>query len=150
MQQSRSPMSELTDGAFHAVLDDRAADTLDASAVQRVLLCTGKVGHELLDARDARGAQIAVVRIEQLYPWPEAELTEVLSRYANATEVWWVQEEPGNMGPWNFAHGRLRRITEARGAQLRHVARAASASPASGSTKVHEREQADLLAAALG
>jgi 2-oxoglutarate decarboxylase len=150
MQQSRSPVSELTDGTFHPVLDDRAADSIDPSAVHRVLLCTGKVAHELMDARDAQGAPVAVVRIEQLYPWPEAELTETLARYDQASEIWWVQEEPGNMGAWNFVHGKLLRITRAGDAELRHVARAASASPASGSTKVHEREQAELLAVALG
>jgi 2-oxoglutarate dehydrogenase E1 component len=150
MQQSRSPVSELTDGAFHPVLDDRAADSIDPSTVRRVLLCTGKVAHELMDARDAQGAPVAVVRIEQLYPWPEAELTDTLARYDQASDIWWVQEEPGNMGAWNFVHGKLLRITRAQGAELRHVARAASASPASGSTKVHEREQAELLAVALG
>jgi 2-oxoglutarate dehydrogenase complex dehydrogenase (E1) component-like enzyme len=150
MQQSRSPVSELTDGAFHTVLDDRAGEALDPATVRRVLLCTGKLAHELMDARDAQATPVAVVRIEQLYPWPEAELTEILARYPQASDVWWAQEEPGNMGAWNFVHGKLLRILRARGTELRHVARAASASPASGSTKVHEREQAELLAAALG
>jgi 2-oxoglutarate dehydrogenase E1 component len=149
MAQSRSPVSELTDGGFHPVLDDRAAADLDAATVQRVILCTGKIAHELMDARDERGSAIAIVRVEQLYPWPEIELEVVLGRYASATQVWWVQEEPGNMGAWNYAHGKLLRITRERGAELRHVARRASASPASGSVKVHEREQAELLAAAL-
>jgi 2-oxoglutarate dehydrogenase complex dehydrogenase (E1) component-like enzyme len=150
MQQSRSPVSELTNGIFHPVLDDRAADTLDTGAVQRVLLCTGKVAHELMDERDAREVPIAVVRVEQLYPWPETELEHVLARYPNLTELWWVQEEPGNMGAWGFVHGRLLRIARGRKATVRHVARKASASPATGSIKVHEREQADLLASALG
>jgi 2-oxoglutarate dehydrogenase complex dehydrogenase (E1) component-like enzyme len=74
----------------------------------------------------------------------------VLKRYPNASELWWVQEEPGNMGAWGFVHGRLLRVALARNAELRHVARKASASPASGSLKVHEREQADLIALALG
>ncbi len=149
MQHTRSPVTELTDGSFHSVLDDRAADTLDPATVGRVVLCAGKLGHELMDARDAQSAPVAIVRIEQLYPWPEVELTQVLARYSQATEVWWVQEEPGNMGAWNFVHGKLLRILKARGIDLRHVARAASASPATGSTKVHEREQAELLAAAI-
>jgi 2-oxoglutarate dehydrogenase E1 component len=102
-----------------------------------------------MDARDEHGAAIAIVRVEQLYPWPEIELEALLGRYASAKQVWWVQEEPGNMGAWNYAHGKLLRITRERGAELRHVARRASASPASGSVKVHEREQAELLAAAL-
>jgi 2-oxoglutarate dehydrogenase complex dehydrogenase (E1) component-like enzyme len=150
MHQSRSPVSELTDGAFHSVLDDRAADSLDAANVHRVVLCTGKLAHELMDERDKSGAPVAVVRIEQLYPWPEVELVDVLARYPNASELWWVQEEPGNMGAWGFVHGRLLRVARGRNAELRHVARKASASPASGSMKVHEREQADLVALALG
>jgi 2-oxoglutarate dehydrogenase E1 component len=102
-----------------------------------------------MDARDERNAPVAIVRVEQLYPWPETELESTLARYAQATEVWWVQEEPGNMGPWNYAHGKLLRLAHSRGSELRHVARRASASPASGSTRVHEREQAELIDAAL-
>jgi 2-oxoglutarate dehydrogenase E1 component len=103
-----------------------------------------------MDARDERGATVAVVRVEQLYPWPETELDAMLGRYPQTTQVWWVQEEPGNMGAWNYAHGKVLRLARERGAELRHVARHASASPASGSIKVHEREQAELLDAALG
>jgi len=147
MGQTRSPVHELTDGGFHTVLDDRVA--LDASAVQRVVVCTGKIAHELMDARDERGVPIAIVRIEQLSPWPEAELEAVLGRYPSASQVWWVQEEPGNMGAWNYAHGKLARLTRNRDAELRHIARRASPSPASGSIKVHEREQAELLDAVL-
>jgi 2-oxoglutarate dehydrogenase E1 component len=150
MQHSRAPVDELTNGAFHPVLDDRSAGTTDASSVHRVVLCSGKVAHELMDARDERSASVAVVRVEQLYPWPETELDAVLSRYEKADEVWWVQEEPGNMGAWNYAHGKLLRLTRSRGSELRHVARRASASPASGSIRVHEREQAELIDAALG
>jgi 2-oxoglutarate decarboxylase len=147
MAQSRSPVSQLSEGGFHVVLDDRADP--DAASVQRVVLCTGKLAHELMDARDARGLAIAIVRVEQLYPWPEAELAATLARYTNATQVWWAQEEPGNMGAWNYAHERLLRLTRDRDSELRHVARRASASPATGSIKLHEREQAELVEAAL-
>ncbi len=148
MAQSRSPVSAFTSGGFHLVLDDRAAESLDAGAVRRVLLCTGKMGHELMDARDEAGAPVAVVRVEQLYPWPEREILDLLDRYAQAHQVWWVQEEPANMGAWNYVHGKLHRILRDR-AELRHIARRASASPATGSSKVHEREQKELIAAAL-
>ena len=94
-------------------------------------------------------AAVAVVRVEQLYPWPEAELEQVLAGYPNANEVWWVQEEPANMGAWNFVHGKLLHLTRPRGADLRHIARRASPSPATGSHMVHEREQAELLGTAL-
>jgi 2-oxoglutarate dehydrogenase complex dehydrogenase (E1) component-like enzyme len=116
--------------------------------VSRVLLCTGKLGHELIERRDRDSAPAAVVRLEQLFPWPEAEILAVLDRYPAAKQVWWVQEEPGNMGAWNFVHGKLHKLLRDR-ADLRHISRQASASPASGSPKVHDREQDELLAAAL-
>ncbi len=113
-----------------------------------MILCTGKIAHELMDERDARGAPAAIVRVEELYPWPEAQLFSVLDRYPDAKQVWWVQEEPANMGAWNYIHIRLHRVLRDR-AKLKHVARAPSASPASGSSKVHDAEQRSLLAAAF-
>jgi multifunctional 2-oxoglutarate metabolism enzyme len=129
------------------VLGDRSPD-LDAAAVRRVLVCTGKVGHELMDARDQAGTPVAVVRVEELYPWPEDEVAAALDRYPNATQVWWVQEEPVNMGAWRYAQDPLRHLVGGDG-RLDHVARHASASAATGSAKVHEAEQQALLAAAL-
>jgi 2-oxoglutarate dehydrogenase E1 component len=89
-------------------------------------------------------AAVAVVRVEQLYPWPEETLAAVLGRYPNADQVVWVQEEPENMGAWSFAHGRLHRLLRERFA-LSHVSRAESASPATGSAALHRLEQEDLL-----
>jgi 2-oxoglutarate dehydrogenase complex dehydrogenase (E1) component-like enzyme len=89
-----------------------------------------------------------VLRIEQLFPWPEAELRSLLERYPKARQVWWVQEEPANMGAWFYVRDRLPHLLSERG-KLRHVARQPSASPASGSSKVHDREQSEILAAAL-
>jgi 2-oxoglutarate dehydrogenase E1 component len=146
MPHTRSPGSELTAGGFRLTLDDRAE--LDRDAVRRVLLCTGKVAHELMDKRDELRAPAAVVRVEQLYPWPEDEILTTVTSYPNAHEVWWVQEEPVNMSAWNFAHARLARALRDR-AELRHVAREASASPATGSQTIHEREQRQLLTAAF-
>ena len=142
MPQSRSPVDALTDGSFRLTLDDRGP--LEPADVQRVLLCTGKLGHELMDERDRIGAPAAVVRVEQLYPWPDEEIAAYLDRYPNATAVYWVQEEPANMGTWNYAHGKLHRILRDR-ADLRHVARPPSASPATGSQTIHDREQVQLL-----
>jgi 2-oxoglutarate dehydrogenase E1 component len=147
MAHTRSPVDAFTLGGFESVLDDRSTD-LDPASVRRVLVCTGKVAHELMDRRDDAGAAVAVLRVEQLYPWPEAEILRALDRYPAATAVWWVQEEPANMGAWNFVHGKLRRMLR-NGAELRHVARAASASPASGSASVHDAEQDRLLNEAL-
>ncbi len=149
MAQSRSPLEAFTDDDFHAVLDDRAASTLDPAAVTRVVLCTGKVAHELMDRRDADGTHAAVVRLEQLYPFPEPQLLTVLQRYPDASEIWWVQEEPANMGAWNYVRGKLVRVVGTLGAELHHIARHKSASPATGSHTVHEREQDELLGAAF-
>ena len=96
MPHTRSPASAFTDGSFHAVLAD-PREEIDADAVTRVLLCSGKVAHELADARDPDRTAIGIIRIEQLYPWPEAELQTMLHRYPRARELVWVQEEPSNM-----------------------------------------------------
>jgi 2-oxoglutarate decarboxylase len=146
MAHTKSSVDAFTKGEFRYTLDDRAP--LDRDAVRRVLVSTGKVGHELMDTRDEMGAPAAVVRVEQLYPWPEDDLVAVLDRYPNAREVWWVQEEPSNMGAWSYVRDKLERILETH-AELRHVAREPSASPASGSATVHDREQAQLLTAAF-
>ena len=116
--------------------------------MRRVLLCTGKLGHELIGRRDETSAPVAVVRVEQLYPWPEEQLLAHPRPLPGADQVWWVQEEPANMGAWTFVHARLHRILRDR-AELRHIARPTSPSPASGSLTVHEREQEQLLAAAF-
>jgi 2-oxoglutarate decarboxylase len=146
MPQTRSTVSELTDGGFQAILDDRA--DLDHGAVRRVLMCTGKVAHELMDKRDELDAPAAVVRVEQLYPWAEDDIVAAIASYPNASDVWWIQEEPANMGAWSFVQPRLARALGDR-AELRHVAREASASPATGSQTIHEREQQHLVAAAF-
>ncbi|HEX9467895.1 MAG TPA: multifunctional oxoglutarate decarboxylase/oxoglutarate dehydrogenase thiamine pyrophosphate-binding subunit/dihydrolipoyllysine-residue succinyltransferase subunit [Acidimicrobiia bacterium] len=144
MPQTRSSVAAFTEGRFELVLDDDHA-TADA---RRVLVCTGKIAHELMTERDSLGAPAAIVRVEQLFPWPALELRAVLDRYSGAHEVWWVQEEPGNMGAWSFVSDRLRRILTGR-TDLQLLCRTASASPASGSSKVHDREQRDLIAAAF-
>ncbi|MBA2326215.1 MAG: multifunctional oxoglutarate decarboxylase/oxoglutarate dehydrogenase thiamine pyrophosphate-binding subunit/dihydrolipoyllysine-residue succinyltransferase subunit [Actinobacteria bacterium] len=146
MAHTKSPIEAFTKGEFRYTLDDRA--TLDRDAVRRVVFCTGKVGHELMDTRDEMGATAAVVRVEQLYPWPEDDIVATLDRYPNAREVWWVQEEPANMGAWGYVRAKLERVLQGRD-ELRHVAREPSASPATGSATVHDREQAQLLTAAF-
>jgi len=92
---------------------------------------------------------LAVVRVEQLYPWPEASIAAILERYEGANEVVWLQEEPENMGAWSFVHARLHRLLRDRYA-VRHVSREESASPATGSGALHQLEQADLLDRAIG
>jgi 2-oxoglutarate decarboxylase len=146
MPASRSSLDELTTGHFQTVLAD--PNPPSAPSVQRVILATGKVAHELIAQRDQTQARAAIVRVEQLYPYPEADILAAISAYPNATEVVWVQEEPANMGAWGFMHGRLHKVLRDR-VTLRHIARPPSAAPASGSQKVHEREQAELLASAF-
>ncbi len=166
-RQSRSPLDDLTVGSFAEVVHDPAtvaaadgpggAPPLDSEAVRRVLLCSGKVAFDAMARRDALlggeaglpapgidPAAVAVVRVEQLYPWPEEALAAVLGQYPNADQVVWVQEEPENMGAWSFAHGRLHRLLRDR-FTLSHVSRSESASPATGSAALHHLEQEDLL-----
>jgi 2-oxoglutarate decarboxylase len=150
---TRSRLEELERGRFDAVIDDSSIG--DPSAVRTIVGASGKVAHEAIAHRDAlvsggqlSGDQVAVIRVEQLYPWPAGEVTSILDRYRGATDVCWLQEEPENMGSWPFVHHQLHRDLR-EGRQLRHVARAESASPATGSALVHESEQADLLARAI-
>jgi 2-oxoglutarate dehydrogenase E1 component len=146
---SRSPVEELVSGRFHEVLDDPAFGSagdgpLRRDDVTRVVLASGKVALDAIAQRDQRGLRAAVVRVEQLYPWPGLLILDTVSRYPGATEVVWLQEEPENMGGWNFVSGRLTRLLP-EGVSLRHVSRRESASPASGSLTVHQHEQAELL-----
>jgi 2-oxoglutarate dehydrogenase E1 component len=144
--QTRSPLSEFEHGSFQTVLDDQVSD---ASLVTRVVMASGKVAHEALARRDGLSASsVAVVRVEQLYPWPAEEIDRVLGNYPNVTDVVWLQEEPENMGAWPFVH--LQMHHQLRGMKVSHVARAESASPATGSSLVHAAEQADLLERAVG
>jgi 2-oxoglutarate dehydrogenase E1 component len=138
-----STVEELASGVFQPVLED--ATVADAGAIQRILVCTGKIYYELLAARDARkAAGIAIVRLEQLYPFPEAEFAAVLRRYAHARHVIWVQEEPRNMGAWAFARGYITPMLGT-GHVIGYAGRPESASPAPGLIKQHQREQADLI-----
>ena len=139
LRDYQSPVAELTTGTFREVLDDPGV--ADASAIRRVLVCSGKIAYPLLARRSAAEA---VVRVEQLYPWPAEQLADVVARYERADEVVWVQEEPENMGAWSFAEPRLRALLRD-DYRLAHITRAASGSPAAGSSTFHELEERDLL-----
>ena len=142
MKESRSHISEFTSGSFLEVLDD--PHVTDKAAVKRVILCSGKVAHDAMSERAKRNAPVAVVRVEQLYPFPIDQINEVLLRYPHAKEVVWLQEEPENMGPWHFVEHLIWRLKE-RGYDLRHAARVASGSPATGSKAIHDQEHEDLM-----
>jgi 2-oxoglutarate decarboxylase len=143
MKQTRSHIDELTTGSFEEVLDDPSIT--DPSSVRRVVFCSGKVAWDAMTERDARNAPVAVVRLEQLFPLPTEQLLDLVqNRYTEARELVWLQEEPENMGAWNFIEHHTWRVKEI-GYDLRHVARVESGSPATGSKTVHDQEHADLM-----
>ena len=143
---ARSMFDELTRGSFEEVLDDPFVT--DAGAVRRVVLCSGKVAHETMAERAKREAPVAVVRVEQLYPWPYDQIDEVVARYPNARQVVWLQEEPSNMGAWAFAQDRLaERLGDSH--EIIRVSRHESGSPATGSHTIHVQEQQAIIDAAL-
>jgi 2-oxoglutarate dehydrogenase E1 component len=139
-----SSLADLTAPRFQNVIPDAG----DGSA-RRVLLCTGKIGHELVAERKRRkDTSTAIIFLEQLYPFPEADLSAEMDRHANARDFVWVQEEPANMGALAFLLPRLERLARGRG--VLSIKRSASASPATGSHKAHEMEQRTLLTLAFG
>ncbi len=139
---SRNNVDKFTSGSFEEVLEP--SPVADSNAVARVVFASGKVAAEAEQYRDDNNHKTAVVRVEQLYPWPFADVAAALGRYPNATEIVWLQEEPENMGAWNSVKGRL---YEAHGAThtIRRVSRTESGSPATGSRAIHLQEQAALL-----
>jgi len=142
-----SPLEALTTGGFRVVLDD--PEVADRGAVERVLFCSGKVYYDLRAEKEKRrDARTAVVRLEQLYPFPQARLRDVLSGYPSVSDAVWVQEEPKNMGAWSFVKERSADFLPA-GRPLRYVGRAASPSPATGNAAVHKRELEQFLAEAF-
>ena len=139
---ARSAIEALMEGSFQEIVDDPGVT--DAHAVRRIVLASGKVAHDAIAERDRREAPVAVVRVEQLYPFPGDQLGEIAARYPNAREIVWLQEEPANMGPWMFVKGRLfERFDETH--ELRRASRYESGSPATGSHTIHVQEQEMLL-----
>jgi 2-oxoglutarate decarboxylase len=143
---ARSSIDELATGHFDEVMDDPGVT--DPGAVRRIVLCSGKIGQEALAERDKRGAPVAIVRVEQLYPWPYQQLTDIAARYPEASEIVWLQEEPANMGAWAFAQDRLAERFADTHTVLR-VSRYESGSPATGSHTIHVQEQEAILDVAL-
>lgn len=141
-----STLDELADGAFHKVLDDPELD--DPSKVRRLLFCSGKVFYDLIAARRKAGEdRLAIVRLEQLYPFPVSEIRQVLERYPEDAELVWCQEEPHNMGPWPMLDNWFGQING--GIPPRYIGRRPNASPATGSPSKHREEQAAVVREAL-
>jgi 2-oxoglutarate dehydrogenase E1 component len=138
-----SPVEQFSSGIFQRVLPDP-----EVSDARRIVLCTGKIGHELrVERKKKKTGNIAITFVEQLYPFPEPEIAAELQRHPHAREIVWVQEEPANMGALNYMLPRLRHL--AREKHVLSVKRSASPSPATGSAKAHDVEQKALLTLAL-
>ena len=138
-----SLVEQLTSGGFQPVIDD--AEIIDREKVSRLVLCSGKVFYDLVAARKKSSTKhVAIVRLEQFYPFPEKTLREIFTRYPNAKELVWTQEEAMNMGGWHFVQPRLLNLMS-NCERPRYVGRAASASPATGSYSIHELEQKQLV-----
>jgi 2-oxoglutarate decarboxylase len=142
-----STLDQLTNGGFQPVIDDH--EVANREAVRRIILCSGKVYYDLNVARKKSGDErVAILRLEQFYPYPEQRLREIFSSYPNAAQLVWTQEEPQNMGGWNFVQPRLMNLLP-KCERPYYVGRAPSASPATGSYTIHEMEQRRLVDQAL-
>jgi 2-oxoglutarate dehydrogenase E1 component len=142
-----SPMQEFARGEFHTVIGE--VQPIEAKSVKRVLACSGKVYYDLVNARKERGeGNVAILRIEQLYPFPHKALATELKKYPNLSEIVWVQDEPQNQGSWFYAqHHLLENMVE--GQRLGYAGRTASASPAVGYYAKHNEQQKALIDAAF-
>jgi 2-oxoglutarate dehydrogenase E1 component len=141
-----SPIEQLTTGHFHEVLDDPAPPT---ESVRSLVVCSGKLYYDLIEGRDnGQGSDVAIVRVEQFYPFNHELFRSIVDRYSSASEVIWAQEETQNRGGWSYMLPILLDHFPER--RARYVGRAPSASPATGSARVHRQQQAQLVAEALG
>ncbi|HLU24516.1 MAG TPA: 2-oxoglutarate dehydrogenase E1 component [Longimicrobiales bacterium] len=151
-----SRLADLAEGRFQPVLPDERGETVNGE-VSRILVCSGKVYYDLLGNENAETAKnVAIVRVEQLYPFPREELAAAIARYTGARELVWVQEEPENSGAWRFVAPHLRAIANGEAGliepgrlQVRYIGRPERASPAEGHLTNHEKEQARIVADAF-
>ncbi|HLE56799.1 MAG TPA: hypothetical protein VJB15_06930, partial [Rhodothermia bacterium] len=141
LPEAASKLRDLTDGHFQSVIDDPVAG--DArGAVTRLVFCTGKIYYDLIAQRRAH---VALVRVEELYPWPHNQVARIVDLYPAATEVVWAQEEPKNMGAWTYVSPRLR-VSTGNAMIVRYIGRPERASPAEGYASAHKAEQERILA----
>ena len=138
-----STANDFSSSAFQELIDD---STANSKSVKKVVFCTGKIFYDLNDAKEKSGADdIAIVRLEQLYPFPIKQVNEVLLKYKNAKEYCWVQEEPENMGAWAFIIRMFMKHIETQGIQLKYIGRSEGASPATGFAKSHVQQQQAII-----
>jgi len=147
-KDATSPLSEFTKGGFQTVIGE--TKDIKADKVKRVVACSGKVYYDLVKQREAKGADdVAIIRVEQLYPFPHKAFAAELKKYPKATEIVWCQDEPQNQGAWFFIqHNIHENMTD--GQKLGYAGRAASASPAVGYSHLHQDQQKALIEAAFG
>jgi len=150
-KDASSPLSEFTKGGFQTVIPEHSAEVAkNASAVKRVIACSGKVYYDLVKKREEKGAHdVAILRVEQLYPFPHKAFAAELKRYPNATDIVWCQDEPQNQGAWFFIQHNIH-DNMLDGQRLGYAGRAASASPAVGYAHLHQDQQKTLIEAAFG
>jgi 2-oxoglutarate dehydrogenase E1 component len=142
-----SSLNELAEGGFQLMIPE--IDDIDAKKVDRVIITSGKIYYELLQhRRDQKLDNVAIVRLEQLYPFPEDVCRKMLATYANAKDIIWCQEEPQNQGAWVTMAPFISSVL-GKGQKLRYVGRKSSASPAVGYHSVHEKEQEEIVTQAL-
>jgi 2-oxoglutarate dehydrogenase E1 component len=142
-----STVREFATGGFIEIVDDSAADP---QRVSRVVFCSGKIYYDLLQAREERKSEhVALVRVEQLYPFAAEQAVEILARYPQSAEIVWAQEEPRNMGPWRHIREQMQPLIAATRREVRYLGRPESASPATGSGKRHQQEQHEIVDDAL-
>ncbi|HET7621428.1 MAG TPA: 2-oxoglutarate dehydrogenase E1 component [Gemmatimonadaceae bacterium] len=142
LPEAASHLAELANGSFQPVMDDPASAVVP-DQVRRLVFCTGKVYYDLAHAE--RSPQVAIVRVEELYPWPHEAISAVLERYPGVEEVVWAQEEPKNAGAWSFVSPRLRAAV-GNTVPIRYVGRPERASPAEGYASAHSEQQAAIVA----
>lgn len=136
-----SPIEDFTTGSFQEVIGD---DHVKPAQAKKVVLCSGKIYYDLIEQREKdKVKDVAVIRVEQLHPFPKKQIDELLNSYKKASEMVWLQEEPANMGYWNY----IQRLYSERNLSL--ISRKASASPASGFARIHAQEQEEIIKKAL-
>ncbi|TDQ43145.1 2-oxoglutarate dehydrogenase E1 component [Tepidicella xavieri] len=149
-KDATSPLSEFTKGGFQTVIPEQHADVVkNAAKVKRLIVCSGKVYYDLVKKREEKGANdVAIIRIEQLYPFPHKAFGAEVKKYPNATEIVWCQDEPQNQGAWFFVQHNIHE-NMLDGQRLGYAGRAASASPAVGYAHLHQEQQKNLVEAAF-
>jgi len=148
-KDATSPLADFTKGEFKTVIPEQSADLVN-DKVKRIIACSGKVYYDLVKKREEKKAHdVAIIRLEQLYPFPHKAFAAEIKKYANASEVVWCQDEPQNQGAWFFVqHTIHENLVD--GQKLGYAGRPASASPAVGYAHLHQEQQKNLLDQAFG